>query len=67
MLEWYRTGADYIDIIVDVKTLIAFVADEVFGRTWLESAQSNLDLLPIWDLVRVKDAFLLNAGWDRCF
>lgn len=64
MLEWYRTGADYIDIIVDVKTLIAFVADEVFGRTWLESARGRLDLLPIWDLVRVKDAFLLNAGWD---
>ena len=31
MLEWYRADADYIDILADTKSLVAFVASEVLG------------------------------------
>jgi len=115
MLEWYRAGGDYIDILADTKALITFVARAV-SQWKCEASSSNLrsreggggaiasgqtvdpglspddsdgasdgedhgtvregasdtivyngqqiDLLPRWHVLTVRDAFLQFARWD---
>lgn len=49
MLEWYRTQADYMDILEETRMLISFVWDDVD---------------PDWQILTVSEAFLEFAGWD---
>lgn len=65
LLEWYRTGADYLDVLADAKALLAFVARELRGSTdftWqghpISCAQET------WEKLSVSQAFLAHAGWD---
>lgn len=64
MLEWYRAHADYRDILVDTKALIAAVAEAVLSRTWLTYRGTRIELLPLWDLTTISQAFITAAGWD---
>ncbi len=64
MLEWYRSEAGYIDILADTKALIGSLADELLGSAHLDWQGRRIDLLPVWELVTVSDAFLEHAGWD---
>lgn len=64
MLEWYRTEADYIDILADTKALVSFVATEVCGTTDLTYHAQRIELLPRWHVFTVRDAFLQFAQWD---
>ena len=64
MLEWYRAGAGYVDILADTKSLIAFVASEVCGSTDLTYNGQNIELLPRWQVFTVREAFLQFAKWD---
>jgi lysyl-tRNA synthetase class 2 len=63
MLEWYRAGADYLDVLADTKSLLLHVAGQVLGRTLLSYRGQSIDLVP-WECRSVRDAFLLHAGWD---
>ena len=52
MLEWYRTRADYMDMLEDTRDLI-------------QSAAGLLDLgLGEWSILTVSEAFEQFAGWD---
>lgn len=55
MIEWYRRGANYLDIKRDLENLLEglVVADSRSGRAEGE----NISL-------RVRDAYLRYAGWD---
>jgi lysyl-tRNA synthetase class 2 len=64
MLEWYRVGADYIDILADTRRLMAFVAREVLGSGDLVRGDRKIALDSGWHLVSISDAFLEFAGWD---
>jgi lysyl-tRNA synthetase class 2 len=64
MLEWYRSNADYVDILADTKALIAFVAQEVRGTTDLTYNGQRIELLPLWKVFTVSEAFLQFAQWD---
>lgn len=64
MIEWYRAGADYTDILVDTKALILFLAAEVLGKDELVYQGQRVDLGPDWERVTVSQAFLQFAGWD---
>jgi lysyl-tRNA synthetase class 2 len=64
MLEWYRADADYIDILADTKSLIAFVAHEVCGTTGLTYDGQKIELLPQWQVFTVSEAFIQFARWD---
>jgi lysyl-tRNA synthetase class 2 len=76
LLEWYRADADYLDLLADTKALVAFVAETVLGRTWLASRgrrsaraeapleAPRIDLLPVWEILTVAQAFTAFAGWD---
>mgnify|MGYP001090413479 CR=1 FL=1 len=64
LLEWYRTPADYRDILADAKALIAAVAGETIGRTWLDIRRRRIEFMPAWEWMTVSDAFRAFAGWD---
>jgi lysyl-tRNA synthetase class 2 len=64
MLEWYRAGADYIDAMADTKALLARVSDAVLGTTSLKLRDRRIELMPFWEVVTVRDAFMEFAGWD---
>jgi elongation factor P--(R)-beta-lysine ligase len=64
LLEWYRRGADYLDILVDTKGLLAYVVREVLGRAWIEYRGVRIEIAPAWECLTVREAFLSNAGWD---
>lgn len=64
MLEWYRADADYLDMLADVKALLAFVATTVLGSTRFVYQGAVVELLPVWECLSVSEAFLLHAGWD---
>ena len=55
MIEWYRRGANYLDIKRDLESLLEglVVADSRSGRAEGENI-----------LLRVRDAYLRYAGWD---
>ncbi len=64
MLEWYRAHADYMDILVDAKALVVHLAREVCGSTDISFRGQPVALWPVWELVKVSDAFGQHAGWD---
>jgi lysyl-tRNA synthetase class 2 len=49
MLEWYRTNADYMDILADIQALISNV--------WKECSSD-------WKILAVSETFLDFARWD---
>ena len=55
MIEWYRRGANYLDIKRDLENLLEglVVADSRSGRAEGENI-----------LLRVRDAYLRYVGWD---
>jgi len=55
MLEWYRTTADYMDILADTKALMQAVAG---------IADPVLQGLDDWKVLPVSEVFLEFAGWD---
>lgn len=64
MLEWYRADADYTDILVDTKALIAHVVQEIHGGTTFRYAGRTIEVLPRWERITISDAFRRFAGWD---
>lgn len=50
MLEWYQTGADYMDILEETKGLLCALSDD--------------SRLKEWETITVSDAFQQWAGWD---
>lgn len=65
MLEWYRRGADYLDILADMKALLAFLALELHGGTDIVWQGQNISLeQEAWEKVTVSQAFIEHAGWD---
>jgi lysyl-tRNA synthetase class 2 len=49
MLEWYRTHADYMDMLEDTRSLLLNV--------WPECPSE-------WSTLTVSEAFITHAGWD---
>lgn len=64
MLEWYRTDADYLDVLVDAKALISDVAAEVLTGDKLVYAGTEVELMPEWISLSVQQAFESFAGWN---
>lgn len=64
MLEWYRAGADYHDILADTKALVLHLAREVLGSTTLRRGEREIFLEPVWEYLTVSEAFVGLAGWD---
>jgi elongation factor P--(R)-beta-lysine ligase len=64
LLEWYRTGTDYLALAADCERLLLRIGEEVFRRRWLVYQGVTVHLAPPWPKKDVREAFLDLAGWD---
>ncbi len=64
MLEWYRTGADYRDLIDDCRTLLAAAAEAVPGHDGFTWQGRRADPAAQWQVLTVAEAFGRHAGID---
>ena len=64
MLEWYEAYADYEDAARRLETLVAHVAQAVLGTTKVERDGNEIDLVPPWRRVTLRDAIREQTGID---
>ena len=64
MLEWYRVGADYLQIIDDTERLMLATADKLGLDTTIRYQGKKINLTSPWPRITVREAFLNSAGWD---
>ena len=64
LLEWYRTGADYTEILRDTEALFAHVFQTVTGQMTFSYRGKTIDLTRPWHCHTVREAFQKWAGWD---
>ena len=64
MLEWYRAGADYMDMVHDTEQLVVALARKLEQGSTVYYRGQNIDLTSPWPKITVRDAFLHAAGWD---
>jgi len=64
MLEWYRSGADYTDIMRDTEELTAELCEQVNGSTRIEYDGRQFDLAAPWQRLSVGEAFDRHTGLD---
>ena len=63
MLEWYRSGADYLDLMSDCEELLRFIAQDIEFNYLSDSDKqgprsfSKTDVASDWQKIRVADAF----------
>ena len=67
MLEWYRKGVNYEQMMKDTEQLVITVASRLgIGKT-LHYQGKAIDLSLPWDRLTVSEAFQKYAGWDPTF
>ena len=64
LLEWYRAGADYRDLLRDTQDLLVEVARAVLGRAGFSHGGVEIALDQPWEVMTVSEAFCRHAGWD---
>jgi len=64
MIEWYRSGADYRQLIRDTEQLVLVLCCQMGTGSILNFQGRRIDLSPPWPEVTVKEAYLRWAGWD---
>jgi elongation factor P--(R)-beta-lysine ligase len=64
MLEWYRAGVDYRQIIDDTERLVLDLAFSKGNSPILSYQGRKIDLTLPWKEITVRDAYLRWAGWD---
>lgn len=62
MLEWYRTGADYNDLMRETEDMIRFVAAALGADNTLRYQNSLIRLSADWSRISVSEAFARYAG-----
>ena len=64
MIEWYRAGGTYLDIISDTEKLVATLSGKFGDGKSLFYQGKTIDLTLPWPRITVQQAFLKYAGWD---
>ncbi len=64
ILEWYRAGADYNEIISDIEKLVMAVSDGLGLKNKIKYQGQIIDIRHPWPRVTVRDAFMKAVGWD---
>jgi lysyl-tRNA synthetase class 2 len=64
MLEWYRAGADYNQIIRDIELLVTGLAEKLGFNKSIEYGGQKIDISLPWPRLTVKEAFINSAGWN---
>lgn len=64
IMEWYRTHADYTDIMNDCEKLFLHMATKLFGKSELTYQGKTYDLSAPWERLTVTEAFEKYCGID---
>jgi lysyl-tRNA synthetase class 2 len=64
MLEWYRTGADYHQMIRDTEELVMANVNRLKLKPVISYQNQDIDLTLPWPRISVRDAFRSTAGWN---
>jgi lysyl-tRNA synthetase class 2 len=64
MLEWYRTSADYTQIINDTEKLVAAIAEKLGFKKKVKYRGHDIDISLPWPRLTVSQAYVKSAGWD---
>ena len=64
MLEWYRTGTDYLGIMDETEALVKEVAQKAVWKTTIERNGRLIDLAEPWERLTVKEAMARHGGVD---
>jgi elongation factor P--(R)-beta-lysine ligase len=64
MLEWYRSKADYGQIIDDTEKMVSGISDQLGRGTSLVFQGQEINLALPWPRITVREAYLKWAGWD---
>lgn len=64
LLEWYRAGADYLDIVRDTEQLLLFLAENIWRTAVIDYQGQQIDLALPWEYLDVKQAYIASVGWD---
>lgn len=64
MLEWYRIGADYMQMVCDTEKLLITLNQKLWHSPSILYQNQKIDITPPWHRITVRDAFLQAAGWD---
>lgn len=64
MLEWYRSGGDYMQMVADTEQIVFTLAQKIKTDSSIQYQGCKIDLSVPWPRVTIRDAFLMSAGWD---
>ncbi len=64
LLEWYRSGANYLHILHDTEQLVMTIAVRLGLGSKIQYQGQDIDLEAPWPGTTVRDAFRKMAGWD---
>jgi lysyl-tRNA synthetase class 2 len=64
LLEWYRIGADYMQMVSDTEQLVMSIAAGLGTAPVIHYKNQAIDISPPWRRFTVRDAFVSAAGWD---
>ncbi|MCX5852602.1 MAG: EF-P lysine aminoacylase EpmA [Deltaproteobacteria bacterium] len=62
LLEWYRTGADYVSLMDECEEMVTFTAEALGLGRKLDYRGVSVDFARPWERIAVSDAFLRYAG-----
>lgn len=57
MLEWYRTGIDYLDLMAECEAMIRFITSKINAGKKIKYRGNLIDLEKTWERITVKKAF----------
>jgi lysyl-tRNA synthetase class 2 len=57
MLEWYRTGIDYLELMEECRQLINYLLDHLGLASPLKHGGRKIDLAGKWEMLTVAEAF----------
>jgi lysyl-tRNA synthetase class 2 len=64
LLEWYRKGASYEQMMTDTEQLVNTIAARLGVGSTLRYRGKTIDLSLPWERLTVSEAFKALAGWD---
>lgn len=64
LLEWYRVGADYKQMVSYTEQLVMSIATGLGTAPVIHYRNRAINISPPWHRFTVRDAFISAAGWD---
>jgi len=64
MMEWFKAGAEYKDVMAYTEGLISSVVEQVLGTTKVERGGETIDFAAPWERLSLRDAIREQAGVD---